>query len=775
MNRIIATLVVSLVATLALAPRDAGAHEEAIGLGGKSIKIDTSKGLEKNKLVFKSEKQTDVSFAFHDPVTEPTALLIRWMGANGQNAGRTPLIQLNNSMWSSRGTKGFKYSDKSYSAGGVKTAQLKASSAGGNIKIIARGDNLAMQLVGAQDSLWVHFMIDDEWYCTEFVGESKKNDGGLFQAKGAPRPVSGCPSQICGNGITELGESCDDGNLNENDDCANDCTILSCDTTEYASTFEAIQQIIFEGYGCTNSLCHGAVAPQNGLDLTAANSYANLVGVPSQGNPLYERVKPGDQDTSVLYDRLHAGTFAGIPAFGGSPMPTGGALTPAHLEAVERWINGGAPEDLVVAGTASLLATCLPDPDPLTIPIPDPPGAGVGVQFRMTPWPLFSQTENEICMATYYDLTQTDLVPEEAKISCTLGIENNPSGECFLYHRQALSQDPQSHHSIIDLYTGQYDTTDPGWGPWTLKFQDQSNPLEGQSCDPTVVDPATGYAPDCSGRIVKSIACIGYGPPDNNAQNTSPLSGSQQAYYDQEFADGVYAVAPMAGIIQWNSHAFNTTTADTTMSQYLNLDFAGVDDQVALVQRVFNINQIFTQNVPPFEQREYCWNHTIPSNSNLFDLSSHTHRFGVEFRIYEPPNGTCSSAASCPPGAANRLIYVSTEYSDPERLVFDPPVHFGNLSANDRRFRYCSRYDNGSGPGSPAVKQASDPVGSSCAVGVRACMAGPNKGQLCGGSDSFCDSTPGAGDGLCDACPVVGGFTTADEMFILLGGYYLDP
>jgi len=29
------------------------------------------------------------------------------------------------------------------------------------------------------------------------------------------------------------------------------------------------------------------------------------------------------------------------------------------------------------------------------------------------------------------------------------------------------------------------------------------------------------------------------------------------------------------------------------------------------------------------------------------------------------------------------------------------------------------------------------------------------------------------GDGACDACPVNGGTTTEDEMFILLGDYYI--
>ncbi len=111
------------------------------------------------------------------------------------------------------------------------------------------------------------------------------------------------------------------------------------------------------------------------------------------------------------------------------------------------------------------------------------------------------------------------------------------------------------------------------------------------------------------------------------------------------------------------------------------------------------------------------------------------------------------------------------DYDDPAQLYFDPPeLYDGN--ADSRRFLYCSLYDNGSGPGSPPVKRASNPVGSGCGTSVRACMAGPKKGQLCGSDDSFCDSSPEAGDGECDACPAVGGVTTEDEMFVLLGSRF---
>ncbi len=314
---------------------------------------------------------------------------------------------------------------------------------------------------------------------------------------------------------------------------------LPCPTgTGFATTYAAIQAVIFDSptYGCTNNLCHGSVAPQGGLDLsddpgtTEIDSYARLINVAGVGaSPAMDRIEPGEPALSFLYNKLAAATFPGPPAHptgGGSPMPSGGnpALTPEHLEAIEKWVRGGAPEDLNVAGTSLLLATCLPADDPLTIPVPDAPGTGVGAQLQQTPWDLPSESENEICMSTFYNLTGTGLVPAAAKVPCPslLLNANNPSGECFAYKSQTLWQDPQSHHSIIHIYTGTGDTNDGGWGPWTYKFQDQSNPLEGQTCVPTSVD-ATGANPGCSGDGRPTTATITTPPqPSAARRNRSP-------------------------------------------------------------------------------------------------------------------------------------------------------------------------------------------------------------------------------------------------------------
>lgn len=754
--------------------RLAQAHESQVGIGARSVLVDTRKDPAKHKFVFSAAREILLTPA-HDPAATGSALLVEWTGQGGAGAGRTELIQLDPGRWKGlgapAGTKGYKYSDKTQSAGGIRTVVFKPSNSGGKLKIVAKGENWPWEVNGPNDMVRVHWRVEDEWYCVEAGGIVKKNEDGLFKATSVPAPAS-CPVATCGNGELELGEECDDGNLDDaGDACANDCTLSPCAGGTFDSTFEAIQTVLFDGYGCTNGTCHGSATPAGGLDLRPANAFASLVGVGSTISPLHDRVVPGEPALSVLYDKLAAKTNGTTTTFGGTSMPSGAnpALTAAHLEAMYEWIRGGAPEDASVSGTAELLATCLPDPEPLTIPPLEPPAPGTGVQFRQTPWPLPATSEDEICMATYYDFTGTSLVPAADQVNCA-ATTHNPTGKCFRWHRQVLAQDPQSHHSIIQTYGGSLGLTHSNWGTWTYKFQDPSNPLEGTTCDPAVVDPSTGYNPNCSSRIVSGITCASLGGGVGVGGNG--FSGSQEPYLDEDFADGVYATLPMAGIILWNSHAFNLTQYDSTMSQYLNIEFAEPADQLHPAQAIFQASDIFVMNdtggILPFQTEEYCSSYTAPSGSTVFRLSSHTHRTGVRFRVWEPPNSSCTPGTSCPPGSPGQLIYTSTDYADP--LSIEVNMHFpSGTSSTNRRFRFCSLYDNGSTPSSPAVKRDPNNAGSPCYD--RSCYAGPNKGVSCT-TDSECDTSPGAGDGACNACGVRGGFTTEDEMFILTGAYY---
>ena len=85
--------------------------------------------------------------------------------------------------------------------------------------------------------------------------------------------------------------------------------------------------------------CHsGGGAPQ-GLRLDAANSYDDLVDVPSQEVPSLKRVDPGDPDNSYLVQKIE-----GTAAVGGR-MPLGGSRLPQEeIDLIRQWIGQGAEE-----------------------------------------------------------------------------------------------------------------------------------------------------------------------------------------------------------------------------------------------------------------------------------------------------------------------------------------------------------------------------------------------------------------------------------------------
>jgi hypothetical protein len=127
----------------------------------------------------------------------------------------------------------------------------------------------------------------------------------------------------------------------------------------FASTWSAIQAVLFAGHTCTQPICHGAAPGSGSLDLRPTAAYANLIRVSSTYDATLTRVVPGSPEMSLLWLKLAARTLRrdGVPL---SPMPIGDLpLSPDELDAVARWIEAGAPESGVVTGTAVLLGACL--------------------------------------------------------------------------------------------------------------------------------------------------------------------------------------------------------------------------------------------------------------------------------------------------------------------------------------------------------------------------------------------------------------------------------
>jgi len=137
-----------------------------------------------------------------------------------------------------------------------------------------------------------------------------------------------------------------------------------------------------------------------------------------------------------------------------------------------------------------------------------------------------------------------------------------------------------------------------------------------------------------------------------------------------------------------------------------------------------------------------------------------------------------------PRNLSESFTYVSQLYNDPIIERFDPPMIFSRPSVADRSLTYCALYDNGFTNPDEVKRKSTSPnppfaisgVGGPCQTPTN-CVKG-TIGAACTGvsqkkRDESCDSASGAGDGMCDACPLRGGVTTEDEMFLLLGQFFV--
>jgi hypothetical protein len=553
----------------------------------------------------------------------------------------------------------------------------------------------------------------------------------------------------------------------------------SCD---FASTYDAIQQTVFEAKGCTKSACHGQAA-SGGLDLRAGSSFDNLVRKSSSADPTIERVFPGDEERSLLYLKLAAATEGTDLGALGQPMPLDlDPLRPSQLAAVRLWIHAGASPEAVVGGTLEDLGcegTFDPDPNKID-PLPPLP-VGEGVQFYAGGWALDAESENEVCFASYYDFT--DLVPAEYQVDCD---EFGAGRKCFAFRRNELAQDGQSHHSIIGVYTPESDPNGGEWGPWQCLGGDRA----GESCDPTVAG-TCGPRSQCTTPVETSVACIAYphaplafglgGGLSGAGNSVVQLSGAQESTFVDLPPPGVFSRLPLRGFVSWNSHAFNLTKKATTIEQWVNLTFAPESERTWLRHQIFEAGHIFAMTpVAPFTKREVCMTWTLPQYAQLLSLSSHMHKRGEVFRIWLPPNEPCQGTSDCSAPDAPE-DYKSVFYDDPVYTYYDPPNDYSSGSVTDRTLKACAVYDNGADnplevkrestkPNTPVCNTSVLPAGCGCAPQQRVCLGGDRQGDSCNGDDSVCGE-----DGLCDACPLLGGVTTDDEMFIPLGSYYVAP
>ena len=103
--------------------------------------------------------------------------------------------------------------------------------------------------------------------------------------------------------------------------------IITVNAVSAAPTFASIQSTIFTP-NCIG--CHSGSNPPAGLNLSAGQSYANLVNVPSTSNPSIPRVDPGNPDNSYLVIQLQSGHRS-------RPQ--------SDIDMIRAWILSGAPNN----------------------------------------------------------------------------------------------------------------------------------------------------------------------------------------------------------------------------------------------------------------------------------------------------------------------------------------------------------------------------------------------------------------------------------------------
>jgi hypothetical protein len=511
----------------------------------------------------------------------------------------------------------------------------------------------------------------------------------------------------------------------------------------FDSTWEAIESVVIEKTGCANSLCHGAAAA-GGLDLSPGLAYQNLVGVVAEASSL-RLVSPREPAESFLYQKLSAKTFPGSYDISGSPMPSAGpAITAGQLEGIRLWIEGAAPETGSVGDTLGrgedeierLLGVCLPEAEAVDIlPLPAPE-RGIGLQYSMPAHAVEAESENEYCFAVYEDFR--DSIPPEFM---------SPDREFYYAQGDEIREGPYTHHNIL-MYSGipVEDIHHPSIGEWSCADGDQV----GEICEPT--DLTSCGTSKCRSELQNSVACIGFGP---GAGPVASLGSNVGSYLTQE---GFYETFPTHGIFYWNSHAYNLTNEDGNHNVWRNLFYTD-DRRFDAEYFTFSAHIGAGEGTMPFSKQTVCEDYRLNQGDGLIYLSSHTHKRGEHFTVSVK---------------GGEQIYETYTYDEPLNKLFEPHMVFNSADPEERTLEYCATYNNGLNtdgtPNLDKVTRASrrPPNAERCIP--LACVAG-NIGAACGGADddASCDSSPGAGDGWCDACAITSGLTSDDEMFVLLG------
>ncbi len=172
------------------------------------------------RLSFRTAGDAVLAPGTNDPSQHGATLNIVGEGSGDGSSGQ---ISLPASRWRGlghpAGSRGFKYLDPS-GASGVRRVVF----ATGILTVAGHGRAWPYAITQPQSAIRVRFQVADEAYCARFTA-LLVNRVRRVVARDAPRPV-GC-SAVCGNGVLEVGEGCDDANAIDGDGCSGNCRLES--------------------------------------------------------------------------------------------------------------------------------------------------------------------------------------------------------------------------------------------------------------------------------------------------------------------------------------------------------------------------------------------------------------------------------------------------------------------------------------------------------------------------------------------------------------------
>jgi hypothetical protein len=117
--------------------------------------------------------------------------------------------------------------------------------------------------------------------------------------------------------------------------------LTPCEEAVYHSDFSWVQRTVFD-VSCATNGCHTAAEHKSNLDLSTGAACGNLVDVPSIQFSGWKRVVPGSSPDSMLMVQIGGEPGPALEGYMPWGMPR---LCNEQVDAIRRWIAGGAPND----------------------------------------------------------------------------------------------------------------------------------------------------------------------------------------------------------------------------------------------------------------------------------------------------------------------------------------------------------------------------------------------------------------------------------------------